>query len=118
MAAMDIHDERDDLTDDDEVTAHRARAKAELAQIAQRARQALAKHGIDLDLFFMIPSSGDSILTFGTITDPPDEQWSRVSEVVSSIVGQSVGLTHTRCREIACASTTDAIPASQEGATR
>lgn len=73
---------------------------------------------LDEPLVFLIPGSGDAIATFGTTADPPDEQWSRVTEVVSSIVRQSVGLTHTRCREVACASTTDAIPASEEGATR
>ena len=41
----------------------------------------------------------------GTTADPPDEQWSRVSEIVLAIVCQSAGLTHTRCRAVACAST-------------
>jgi hypothetical protein len=36
----------DDLADDDAVIAHRARAKAELGQIARQAKQALADAGI------------------------------------------------------------------------
>jgi hypothetical protein len=55
---MDINDALDDLPDDDAVIAHRARAATMLDQIAQRARQALAEHGIDLSVFFLVPSSG------------------------------------------------------------
>jgi hypothetical protein len=70
----------DDLADDDAVIAHRARAKAELGQIARQAKQALADAGID---------------TFGTITDPPDDEWEQVGEIVSAIVGQTVGGSHS-----------------------
>ena len=105
---MDAHDERDDLTDDDEVTAHRARAKDLLNEIARQAKRALHDAGIDLDLFFMIPNSGDAIITYGTPGDPPDDEWNRVREVVSSVVRQAVGLDRVRCREVVCA-TTDSV---------
>jgi hypothetical protein len=88
--------------DDDDMTAHRERAKAELDQIAQRARQA-----IDIPLFFLLPNSGDAILIFGTPGDPPDDQWDRVGEIVASIVAQACGLHGTRRREVACAGTHD-----------
>jgi hypothetical protein len=99
--------EIDDQTDDDDVMAHRERAKAELDQIAQQVRLALAELGIDIPLFFIVPNSGDAIVTFGTITDPPDTEWSRVGEVVGSIVAQSCGLRGTRRREVVCAGTHD-----------
>src|SRR5690349_1245210 len=105
MAAMDEHDEPDDLTDDERVADHRDRARSELDQIAQRAKQALINAGIDIPVFFTIPNSGDSVLTFGTVTDPADEAWDRASKIISSIVGESVGLTRTRCREVMCATT-------------
>ncbi|MBV8410137.1 MAG: hypothetical protein JOY64_21090 [Alphaproteobacteria bacterium] len=54
---MDAFDEQGDPTDDIGVTAHRARAKAALDQIAQQAKQALADAGIDLSLFFLVPNS-------------------------------------------------------------
>ena len=115
---MDIYDERDDLTDDDEVTAHRAKAKTELDQIVQQVRQALTEQGIDTPLFFLIPNSGDSILAFGTPGDPDDPLWNRVGEVVSRVVRQTVGLDRVRCRPVACATTTDmGQPASAGGAT-
>ena len=64
---MDIH-EFDDLTEDgDEVTSHRARARTELDQIARQAKQVLAEQKIDLDLFFLIPNSGEAILLFGAL---------------------------------------------------
>lgn len=109
--------EPSEWTDDDDVADHRARAKAELVQIAQQVNRALQEGGIDLDLFITIPSSGDSILTFGTLGDPDDHLWTRVGEIVSSILRQTVGLDHTRCREVVCLTTTDLRqPAGANGA--
>ena len=104
---MDFNDERDDL--DDDVVA-RERAKVELVQIVQQAKRALQEGGIDLDLFFLVPNSGSSILAFGTTGDPDDDLWARVGEIVSSIVRQTVGLDRTRCRQVICATTHDHQP--------
>ena len=104
---MDFNDERDDL--DDDVVA-RERAKVELVHIVQQAKRALQEGGIDLDLFFLVANSGSSILAFGTTGDPDDDLWARVGEIVSSIVGETVGLGRTRCREVICATTHDHQP--------
>ena len=48
MAAMDIHDERDALANDGDVTVHRERAKTMLDQIAAEVKQTLTERGIDL----------------------------------------------------------------------
>ncbi len=106
---MDIHDEPDDLADDCDVTAHRARAAAKLDQIAQQTQQMLAEAGVAIDVFFLIPSSGDAVLIFGTTADPSDDLWNKVRDIVAPIVRQSVGLRGTRCRAMACAATTDLI---------
>jgi hypothetical protein len=102
---MDARDELDDLTDDERVADHRARAAAELDQITQQVKLALIERGIDMPVFFIIPHSGDVIVTFGTITDPPDDEWNHLSEIVTAIVRQSVGLDRTRCRHVLCAAT-------------
>jgi hypothetical protein len=104
---MDANDD-DDPTDDDDVMTHRARAKGMLDQIAEQARIALAEQGFDTPVFFIVPS-GEAIVTFGTIIDPPDDQWKRVSDVVVSVVRQLVGLDRTRCREVVCATTDSAV---------
>jgi hypothetical protein len=106
--------EFDDQTDDDMVR-HRARARNLLSKITRQIRKALDDAGISLDVFVTIPSSGEAIATIGTAANPTDEVWDRTSKIISSIVGESVGLTRTRCREVACASTGEAIPALQEG---
>ena len=64
-------EELDDLIEDgDDVMDYRARAKTELDRIARQTKNALAEHGIDLTVFFMVQSSGP-LLTFGTMSDPP-----------------------------------------------
>ena len=118
MDASDDDDEHDELTDaaddvpgesmDDEVD-YRERATSLLQDIAQQTKQALADAGIDLDIFFTIPSSGHSIITFGTLADPADSEWSAVSEIVSAVVRRAIGLDRSRCRSLACA-TTHAAP--------
>jgi hypothetical protein len=113
MAAMDTSDAHDELPDDDDVpdeftddeADYRERAAAKLDQIAQQVKQALADAGIDLDLFFILPTSGQSIVTFGTPGDPPYAEWDRVGEIVASIVAGLVGLRGTRRREVRCATT-------------
>jgi hypothetical protein len=100
--------ELDGLTEDgDEVTACRARARAGLDEIARLAKQALVEDGIDLTVFFMIQSSGP-LLTFGTMSDPSEDQWKQVSEIVLSIVRELTGLDGLWSRQITCAST-DAV---------
>lgn len=108
--------ELDDPTDDDDVASYRARARNLLSEITRQIRQALDNAGISLDVFVMIPSSGDAIATFGTAADPAVEVWDRASKIISSIVGESVGLARTRCREVACASTGETIPALRRDA--
>ena len=95
------------VADDSNVTTHRARARNLLGQIAEQAKQTLADAGIDVPLFFLVPSSGEAILTFGTLSDPDDDQWEQVSEIVSEVVGQTVGLDRVRTRSLACSATTE-----------
>jgi hypothetical protein len=105
---MDTPDEHDELPDDDDgddVPAYRERAAAKLDQIVRDVKDALAEH--DIDVFFTVPSSGHSILTFGTIADPDDEAWKTVSEIVSAVVRRTIGVERTRCRSLLCATTRD-----------
>jgi hypothetical protein len=86
--------------------AYRARARNLLPQITQDVKRALDEASIDV--FLMIPASGDAVATFGTAIDPPDEVWERASEIVCSIVRAAVvGLDRVQCRELACATTAD-----------
>jgi hypothetical protein len=97
-------EEFDDPADDDGVTAYRASARAALDQIASQVKDALVEQQIDLDLFFVSPSS-ESLLCFGTMSDPADELWDKVSSLVSSIVSGAVGLDRVRSRTVVCAAT-------------
>jgi hypothetical protein len=100
---MDTPDEHDDRTRDGD---YRQRAIANLDAITQQTKQALSDAGINIDIFFVIPSI-DSIITYGTVTDPDpsDEEWESVSAIVSNIVRQSLRLDRTRCQPVQCATT-------------
>ena len=69
-ATMNFNDD-DDLTDDEaNVMAHRARAKAELDQIARQTKQALVEAGIDIGVFFLIPLECDHYLRLPWLAIP------------------------------------------------
>ena len=72
-------------------------------------KQALADAAISIDVFLMVPGSGDAIVTFGPVTDPDpnDDEWQTVSAIVASVVRRAIGLDRSRCRSLACATTHD-----------
>jgi hypothetical protein len=87
----------------------RTRAANSLDQIARLAKHRLGEHGIDLDLLFLVPSTG-AILIFGTMADPSDDLWAQVSALVCEVVKETVGIEHFRCRHLVCAAADGASP--------
>jgi hypothetical protein len=59
--------------DDDDEKDYRERATALLDEIAAQARQALKDAGIRLDVYFVVPHSGDAILTLAAAVN--SEEW-------------------------------------------
>ena len=80
------------IGDDEGVAAGRARARNLQPEITEEVKPALKDAGIEMDVFLMIPMSGDAVATFGTVIDPPDEVWARVGEIVCSVLRKTVGL--------------------------
>jgi len=102
---MDANGEQDDLTGEGDQRTYQERATAMLDQIAQQTKLVLSEAGIDLEIFFLVSQNSTAILTFGTPTDPSDDIWARVGEIVSCVVRNSLGIERTRCRGLVCAST-------------
>ena len=91
-------DKHCDTTDE---TAYRERATLLLDEFAQRARAVLRDAGIGIDLIFVVPPSGDVILTFGAAAELYREEWQAIRTTVSSLVRRSIGLESgpvPRCR--------------------
>lgn len=84
---------------------HRQRATSDLDQIAQQVKRVLAENGIDVSLFFVVPGGGDAILSFGSMSDPSDELWDRITNLVCDVIKEAIGVDRVRCRGAACAST-------------
>jgi hypothetical protein len=104
-------DECRTLTDElAEEMAYRDSATALLDEIAARARTALRGAGITLDIFFIVPPSGDAILTCGAAISKED--WQGIRTVVSRLVQRSIGLDPIQCRQVICAMSDkdDAMP--------
>src|ERR1700735_1713915 len=97
---MDTGDEQDDLMDEGDQETYQERATAMLDVIAQQTKLDLSRAGIDMEIFFLVSQNSTAILTFGTPTDPPDDLWARVGEVVSCVVRNTLDIERTRCREL------------------
>ena len=94
-------DEHSSITIDDELT-YRERATALLDELAQQARGILRNAGIGIDVIFVVPPSGDVILTFGTAAELYCEEWKAIRMTVSSLVRRSIGLDPAQCRDVVC----------------
>jgi hypothetical protein len=97
---MIVMDEHCDMTDE---TAYRERATLLLDEFAQRARAVLRDAGIGIELIFVVPPTGDVILTFGVAAELYSEEWKAIRATVSSLVRRSVGLEPAQCRDVVCA---------------
>ena len=94
--------EHSSITIHDELT-YRERAIALLDEFAQQARGVLRDAGIGIDLIFVVPPSGDVILTFGTAAELYSEDWKAIKATVSSLVRRSTGLDPAQSRDVVCA---------------
>jgi hypothetical protein len=95
-------DERNRITDDDEID-YRERATVLLDSFAQQAKSVLRAAGIGIDLIFVVPPSGDVILTFCAAAELYNDEWNAIRSTVSSLVRRAVGLEQAPCRDVVCA---------------
>jgi hypothetical protein len=105
-------DERNRITYDDEID-YRERATVLLDSFAQQAKSVLRAAGIGIDLIFVVPSSGDVILTFGAAAELYNDEWTAIRSTVSSLVLRSIGMEPAQGRDIVCAMAHRGNPASR-----
>lgn len=78
----------------------RALAKSRLPKIIERTKDALAQGGVGVDIFYLLPNSGDSAITYGVIADVSDEEWDTISGIVCEIVKDALALRDVYTREL------------------
>jgi hypothetical protein len=83
-------------------STYRDRITEQLNDIAAAVQLALRDANLMQPVFFSVPSSGNAILTFGTPLDPSELEWSRISTIICTIVGQKTGLKGLIGRELPC----------------
>jgi hypothetical protein len=99
-------------TVDERLSEPRELLRGSLKDIASKVRTALDNAALGIPVFLIIPSSGQAILTFGTLLDPSDEDWSRATKIVCGIVSKVAGLDGLHSRELACASSSGPLSAN------
>ena len=83
----------------------RAQARHLLPDIVARTRSALAAAGITYEVFYLVPGSGDAVITFGTNIepDPTDAEWSIISDIVCGIIKDALEINKVMTREMTSA---------------
>jgi len=59
--------------------------------------------GLTFPVVITARNSGDALATIVTLLDPSDEDWSCASAIVCQIMGQKIGGSRLRSRELLCA---------------
>jgi hypothetical protein len=85
--------------------ARRAHIRRILNELAAEIHEALSRSNLPTDVFMTVPTSGESLLTFATLGDPPDDVWAKMSEIVCDVLGVKLN-TMLVGREMACAAAT------------
>jgi hypothetical protein len=73
-----------------------------LPKIAAEVEAALHDAHLSIPLFFCVPTSGDSLLTYATPNDPANDEWERVQDIVSTIISRTVGIAKLRSSPLSC----------------
>ena len=74
-----------------------------LEEIAERTKAELEAAGVRFPVFFLIPTSGDALITVGTTHDPDDLEWEVASQIALSVMQDVLATRKLRSNSIACA---------------
>jgi hypothetical protein len=83
-----------------------------LPQIASEVTTAIRAANLAIPIFFMIPTTGDTLLTFATPADPTDADWDHASEIIRRIVEAKIGVGKLVTRPVHCISSEASIGAA------
>src|SRR5438477_12566529 len=89
-------------TDDGRLEAHREAMRLSLDEIAVEVETALRDTSLDFPIYLAIPNSGGAIITFATVLDPPDADWSKASAIVCQRVSDKLGGIRLGTRPLQC----------------
>jgi len=87
----------------DKIVGDREIIRQNLNEIATEVAAALREASLNYPVYFAVPNSGDSVVTFATPLDPPDSEWSQVVMIIREILSQKLGGIRLRSRELSCA---------------
>jgi hypothetical protein len=93
--------EPDYPSDDDELEAQRSIIRQSLTEIADAVAIAMRHANLRFPLGVTVPSAG-ALLTMMTTSDPTDDEWSAVSDIVCRVVAGKLDGMRLRCRSLPC----------------
>jgi len=87
---------------DERLEAHREVIRRSLEEIATGVETALRDANLEFPVYLVIPNSGGAIITFATVLDPPDADWSKASAIVCQRVSDKLGGIRLGTRPLQC----------------
>ena len=92
---------QDEISDDDDIEAQRATIKNTLNEIAAELSTALVHAGLAYPVYLCV-TSGHALVTIACPVDPTDDEWARVIEIASEIIGKRIDGTRLRSSALSC----------------
>jgi hypothetical protein len=92
-----------DFSGSEAVEGQRTIIRLALDEIATELGRELQAGNINCKVFLTVPSSGMAFATIATPTDPPEDEWSRVMEIVCRLIGKRLGDIKLHGRALPCA---------------
>jgi hypothetical protein len=99
----------DNVETDDHTDARREIIRYSLNEITTDLETELRKTGLHYPVYLIAPNSGNVFATIATPVDPPDEDWSRMVEILCRIMGKRLGGIRLCSRPLLCAGINTAI---------
>lgn len=96
-------------TSNESLEADRATLRQSLNDLATEVGTALREAGLSYPVYVSVPNSGDLLATIITSFDPPHDEWAKVVEIFSKIIGERVGGGGLRSRDLPCAAVSSAM---------
>ncbi len=82
--------------------AARAIIRQSLDEMATEFGAALRDAALVYPVFVTVPHSGDALATIASPVDPPNDDWEKIVEIFTKIIGDHLGCDGLRSRNLPC----------------
>src|SRR5690349_10464583 len=89
----------------EDLQAERSLVRQSIEEILSEIEQAMRDAGLHYPIALAVPSSGDAIMTILTTDNPPDQDWSQITDMACGTLSRRLRDIRLHSRRLPCAIT-------------